>query len=78
MNKIFLFLVGSCFAVNLVGCQHIQNVADSITKFLYFASRLMVASLAKFLCANRNIKRSRRISSADGRRFSGLGIAMIL
>ncbi len=31
MNKIFLFLVGSCFAVNLVGCQHIQNVADSTT-----------------------------------------------
>ncbi len=29
MNKHFLFLVGSFLAMNLVGCQHIQTVADS-------------------------------------------------
>lgn len=31
MNQNFLFLVGSFFAINLVGCQHIQTVADSTT-----------------------------------------------
>ncbi len=31
MNKNFLFLAGSFFAVNLVGCQHIQTVADRTT-----------------------------------------------
>lgn len=29
MNKNFLFLVGSFFAINLTGCQQIQTVADS-------------------------------------------------
>ena len=29
MNQNFLFLAGSFFAINLVGCQHIQTAADS-------------------------------------------------
>ena len=31
MNQNFLFLAGSFFAINLVGCQQMQTVADNTT-----------------------------------------------
>lgn len=34
MKKNFLFLVGGFFVINLVGCQHIQTVADSTTSVI--------------------------------------------